>query len=80
LTDEEIQTGIDADPDSTPSNDPNFWKNARVVLPKAKQPTSIRLDSEVLNWFKGSGKGYQTRINAVLRSYMEAKTAKRARA
>lgn len=39
--------------------------------PRKKQVT-IRLDSDVLEWFRGQGKGYQTRINALLRAYMEA--------
>jgi uncharacterized protein (DUF4415 family) len=38
---------------------------------------SLRLDSDVLDWFKQQGKGYQTRINAVLRAYMEAHEAGR---
>ena len=55
------------------SVDKDFWKNARVVMPDArpKQHTGIRLDADVLDWFKSQGKGWQTRINAVLRSYFE---------
>lgn len=46
----------------------------RQGLPAAprKAAISLRLDADVLNWFKGQGAGYQTRINAVLRAYMEA--------
>jgi len=79
LTDEEIQAGVDSDPDSAPVLDEKFWKNARPVFPGAKQLTSIRLDPDLLEWFKKSGRGYQTRINAVLRAYMQAqrKSAKR---
>jgi uncharacterized protein (DUF4415 family) len=80
LTDEEIEAAVAADPDAAPIADEKFWRNARLVAPMSKQPTSIRLDPEVLNWFKRAGKGYQTRINAVLRTYMEAKSAKRPRA
>jgi uncharacterized protein (DUF4415 family) len=72
LTDEEIQAGIDADPDAAPVLGEWFWKNARVVVPAPKQLTSFRIDPDVLTWFKSFGKGYQTRVNAVLRSYMEA--------
>lgn len=72
LTDEEIQAGIDADPSAAPIADPKFWRNVRVVAPANKQLTSIRLDPDVLTWFKSGGKGYQTRVNAVLRSYVEA--------
>ena len=48
------------------------WAQVRVVLPPAKQAISVRLDRDVLAFFKAQGRGYQTRINAVLRSYMEA--------
>lgn len=46
----------------------------RQGLPAAprKAAVSLRLDADVLNWFKAQGTGYQTRINAVLRAYMEA--------
>lgn len=48
------------------------WSSARLVTPEPKTPVSIRLDPDVLAFFKAQGKGYQTRINAVLRAYMEA--------
>ncbi len=71
LTEEEIQSGIKNDPDAIETNEA-FWKTAKVVFPESKQPIFIRLDSEVLHWFKAQGKGYQSRINAVLRAYMAA--------
>ena len=71
-TDAEIEAAVASDPDAAPILDPKFWRNVRLVAPAGKEPTSIRLDVDVLNWFKESGKGYQTRINAVLRGYMEA--------
>lgn len=40
-------------------------------MPGNKVPMTVRLDSDVLAWFRSLGKGYQTRINAVLRSYMK---------
>jgi len=43
-----------------------------TALPQPKASVCIRLDQEVLDWFKAQGKGYQTRINALLRAYMEA--------
>ena len=49
-----------------------FFKNAEVVMPPAKRHVSIRLDTDVLDWMKAQGKGYQSRINAILRSYYEA--------
>ena len=48
------------------------WSKATVVMPPAKSAISLRLDADVLAFFKAQGRGYQTRINAVLRSYMEA--------
>ena len=48
------------------------WATARVVMPEPKQALSIRLDQDLVDFFKAQGKGYQTRINAVLRAYMEA--------
>ena len=48
----------------------DFWDQARVVEPATKAPISLRVDSDVLQWFKTQGPRYQSRINAVLRSYM----------
>jgi uncharacterized protein (DUF4415 family) len=48
------------------------WSKAEVRMPSPKQAISLRLDSDLLDWFKSFGKGYQTRINAVLRSYKDA--------
>jgi uncharacterized protein (DUF4415 family) len=47
---------------------------ARQELPMSarKAAISLRLDADVLDWFRAQGSGYQTRINAVLRAYMEA--------
>lgn len=54
---------------------PDDWESKVTVgLPPAKQDIHIRLDGDVLEWFKAHGKGYQTRINAVLRAYMTAKS------
>ncbi len=50
--------------------DDDFFKHARLQLPP-KQSVTIRLDNDVLTWFKQQGKGYQTRINQLLRRYME---------
>lgn len=49
---------------------PDFWDESEIVVPPPKQAISIRLDEDVLQWFKAEGPGYQSRINAVLRSYM----------
>jgi uncharacterized protein (DUF4415 family) len=54
----------------------NFWKDAKVVMPGAKKAVNIRVDADVLDWFKSQGSGYLTRMNAVLRTYYEAKRAR----
>ena len=48
------------------------WSSARLVVPEVKGAVSIRLDADVLAFFRAQGRGYQTRINAVLRAYKEA--------
>ena len=54
------------------SQNENFWANTVIQAPKTKTPVTIRLDTDVLDWFKDQGKGYQTKINAVLKTYYEA--------
>ncbi|RJR32618.1 MAG: 3-oxoacyl-ACP synthase [Deltaproteobacteria bacterium] len=49
-----------------------FWDRAVVKRTEPKVQVTIRMDREVLDWFKARGKGYQTQINAVLRAYKEA--------
>jgi len=63
--------GIDTS--DIPELDKDFFRHAKLRMPKGKQMVSLRLDSDVLDWFKRQGKGYQTKINAVLRAYVEAK-------
>ena len=70
LSDKGIASAVKADPEARPT-DVDFWKQAKIVIPKAKQTVTIRLDSDLLGWLRQQ-KGYQTRINAVLRTYMEA--------
>jgi len=53
-----------------PETDDSFWASAEVVMPKKKKSISIRLDEDVIEYFKGQGKGYQSRMNAVLKSYI----------
>ncbi|MGH7814002.1 MAG: BrnA antitoxin family protein [Candidatus Binataceae bacterium] len=72
LTDEEIEEAARSDPDAAPIADAEWFKNARLVMPERKVPVSIRIDREVVDWFKSHGRRYQTRINAVLRSYVQA--------
>ncbi len=62
-------------PDDEPEHeiDEEFWNNARVVMPgQGKTHTGLRIDTDVLEWFKKQGRGYQTRMNTVLRSFYEA--------
>lgn len=56
-----------------PPLDEAFWSRAELVRPKAKRQLTIRLDADVLDWFRTQGSGYQSRINAVLRAYVEAR-------
>ena len=50
----------------------SFFKNAKLVMPKPKAAISLRIDSDVLDWFKSQGSGYQTRMNAVLKAFINA--------
>ena len=50
----------------------DFWDEAVMVYPEPKEPISIRVDREVLSWFRDQGPGYQTRMNDVLRVYVDA--------
>lgn len=70
LSDAEVQRAAESDPDARPT-DAEFWKNAHLVIPKAKQTITIRLDADLLAWLRRQ-RGYQTRVNAVLRTYMDA--------
>ncbi len=75
MTEEELEASIRADPDDVLDDaamargfkglPPGFWDKP------GKQDVHIRLDSDVLLWFKQRGRGYQTRINAVLRAFVE---------
>ncbi len=56
-----------------PSLGADFWKQANVVYPEGpKKQITVRLDADMVEWFRNQGRGYQTRMNAVLRSYYEA--------
>jgi uncharacterized protein (DUF4415 family) len=69
LTEEEIEAAAQSDPDWAGFLDVD-WSKAELVMPRCKEAISIRLDEDVLAFFKGLGAGYQTRINAVLRNFM----------
>ena len=78
LTDEQITEAVANDPDAVPLD--LDWSEFVLVVPAKKKAISIRLDEDVLAYFKSEGDGYQRRMNAVLRSYMlqKSKTRKRA--
>src|SRR6266852_4176033 len=71
LTEEELEASIAADPDDV--HEELDWSKAIKGLPPMKKHINIRIDSDVLDWFKATGKGYQTRINNVLRAYVESR-------
>jgi uncharacterized protein (DUF4415 family) len=77
LTDKEIEASIANDPDWQEFADID-WSQAVLVVPPKKKAISIRLDEDVLDYFKKEGAGYQRRMNAVLRSFMQQKRKKRA--
>ncbi len=52
----------------------SFWKTAQLSMPQPKDRLTIRVDHDVVKWLKKAGSGYQTRINAILRSYMKAQS------
>ena len=70
MSNDAIRAGIELDSDAHPT-DEEFWKDAKVVLPSRKEVVTIRLDADLLEWFRRQ-RGYQTRINAILRAYMKA--------
>lgn len=75
MTDQELRASIADDPEVKPTDDA-FWKDARMVIPCRKETITIRLDSDLLAWFRRQ-RGYQTRINAILRAYMSAQSESR---
>jgi uncharacterized protein (DUF4415 family) len=53
---------------------PEGWESTIMLgLPPRKRDVHIRLDADVLDWFRAHGKGYQTRINAVLRAFVQSR-------
>lgn len=70
------QSDRDIDTSDIPELGEEFFREAELRVP-AKQTVTIRLDSDVLAWFKEQGAGYQTRINQLLRQYMQAQQRQR---
>jgi len=73
MTDEDIDYSDIAELDA------DSFATARVVVPPGKKQVTVRLDRDVLAWLKAQGRGYQTRINAILRAYYEAHRSRNAR-
>lgn len=61
----------DIDYSDVPELSDDFFKNAKLKMPPHKSPVTLRLDDDILDWFRKEGRGYQTRINQLLRKYME---------
>lgn len=66
----EREAGIEPEPD--PDEGEFDWSTARVAMPRSKTEVSIRLDDDVLDFFRSKGGGYHSMINAALRIYMRA--------
>lgn len=75
MTDKDIVRAAKGDPDAAilPRG---FWKEALLIPPRAKRQVTLRLDAEVLDFFKRTGKGYQTKINRVLKAFVAAQQAR----
>jgi uncharacterized protein (DUF4415 family) len=74
MTDKQVHAALLSDPDVHPT-DAAFWKKGRVVMPRSKKTVTMRIDADLLDWFRREP-GYQTRINAILRSYRDAQTGR----
>ena len=75
LTLEELAQVKDEDIDTSdiPELGDEFFNNARLIAPSEnKQQLTLRFDPDIIEWFKAQGKGYQSRMNAVLRAYVDA--------
>lgn len=72
MTDAELSASTATDPDAAPILDTEWFRTARLVMPEPKQAVSLRIDTDVLRWYKGQGPGYQSRMNAILREYAKA--------
>lgn len=69
LTDAEIEAASREDQDLQETTG-NWYESAIMITPKAKRQLTIRLEAEVIDWYKGQGKGYQLRMSDVLKAYM----------
>jgi len=74
LTSENIQQMASGDADN-PIWTTEMFAASRLMMPQKKVSVHMYLDQEIVDWFKSNGKGYQSRINAVLKSYVHKKHA-----
>lgn len=74
LTPRQIAAARDQDIDFSdiPELDDDFWKNAELVEPDRTEQVTLRVKRSVLAYFRAPGKGYQSRMNRVLESYVRA--------
>lgn len=75
----DAMTDADIDYSDIPELDNNFFKNAKIVMPPSKRHVSMRLDADMIDWYRNYGKNYQVFMNAVLRAYYEAHRTKSSR-
>ena|ERR1700753_2672635 len=75
ITGKKLEASIRADPDDV-HEEPN-WAKAVIGVPAPKDHINIRIDHDVLEWFKASGKGYQTLMNNVLRAFVKSRESLR---
>jgi len=71
MTEADFEASIAADPDDV--HEAPEWSRAILGLPPRKEHINIRIDADVLAWFKQTGRGYQTRMNNVLRAFVESR-------
>lgn len=69
MTEDEV---LDTSPPELAEIPEDFWDEAEMVEPQTKEAISLRVDQDVLEWFRSAGPRYQSRMNTVLRSYMTA--------
>lgn len=72
MTEEDIQRAAASDPDAPMTTEAD-WANARVVWPPGKEPIKVGIEKDIVEWFAKRARGYRSKINAVLREYIEAK-------
>jgi uncharacterized protein (DUF4415 family) len=71
LTEEELEASIDHEEEGVVD-----WTSASVELPRPKVSFTMRYDPEILEWFRGQGRGYQSKMNAVLKADIDAQDKK----